>query len=224
MKKMQAWQKLLLLLILVISIPVLWWKVQYPSGSWNYKMTVTVETPEGVVPGEAVRTVSYHTEPRILPPQGGINYGIREGEAVVIDLGERGVLFALLRGKNLSSDYAYRVALEHLKAKYGKRTMKPVGKQVSLPQRDWPMFVTFEDFDDPVSVVEIDSSNIEDFFGEGVSIKNVVIKITDESIKWKIHKYISWIDDLKMKYLHGGSTGGKAPLGLHGGHFIIKGY
>lgn len=32
--------------ILVLGVAV-WWKVSFSSGTWRYKMTVTVETPEG---------------------------------------------------------------------------------------------------------------------------------------------------------------------------------
>src|SRR6218665_2890440 len=62
----------------------------------RYKMTVTVETPEGIKTGSAVREAGRYTEPSILPDQGGVFYRVIGGEAVVVDLAERGVLFALI--------------------------------------------------------------------------------------------------------------------------------
>src|SRR4051812_15423843 len=77
-----------------------------PSGSgdtFRYKMTVTVTTPEGDKTGSAVREVSVthglHLTPEMQP---AVHL---KGEAVVVDLGSRGVLFALLNGYYLGSDY-----------------------------------------------------------------------------------------------------------------------
>ena len=53
------------------------WRQAYPSGSWRYKMTVVVQTPEGIKTGSAVREVDVSCvfQPchasfsfRILPP------------------------------------------------------------------------------------------------------------------------------------------------------------
>jgi len=63
-------------------------------STFNYRITVEIETPESVKSGSAVRQISVRRQPR-LPDAGSISYNV-SGEAVVIDLGERGVLFSLI--------------------------------------------------------------------------------------------------------------------------------
>src|SRR5689334_19573264 len=65
----------------------------------RYRVTVTVETPEGIKTGSAVREASMYHETSILPDQGGTFYNIAKGQAVAVDLGKRGVLFVLLGGE-----------------------------------------------------------------------------------------------------------------------------
>ena len=57
-------------------------------------MTITVDTPEGVKTGSAVHEISNSKGLFGFPDAG--NPADIEGEAVVVDLGERGVLFALI--------------------------------------------------------------------------------------------------------------------------------
>jgi len=64
------------------------------SGTWRYRVTVEIETPEGIKSGSAVRELSVGT-PLINLPDAG-NPGRIRGEAVVIDLGVIGKVFSLL--------------------------------------------------------------------------------------------------------------------------------
>src|SRR4051812_10059597 len=84
------------LFLIVLAALIIGWNIAYPSGTWHYKMTVTVETPEGIKTGSAVRAVTVHLVPRLsLEVHPTIEV---KGEAVAVDLGRRGVLFALMRG------------------------------------------------------------------------------------------------------------------------------
>jgi hypothetical protein len=64
----------------------------YPSATLRYKVTVEIETPEGIKTGSAVREVFIQRQPEL--PESGPDIKPK-GEAVVIDLGKRGVVFAL---------------------------------------------------------------------------------------------------------------------------------
>lgn len=75
--------------VLVLIALIFAWKHFYPSGAWCYKMTVTVETPEGVKTGSAVREVYSRTDPALLV-NNGTHTILAKGDAVVIDLGSRG--------------------------------------------------------------------------------------------------------------------------------------
>ena len=70
------------------------WYWYYPAGSWRYEVTITVDTPEGVKTGSAIHEISNSKGLFGFPDAG--NPADIKGEAVVVDLGERGVLFGLI--------------------------------------------------------------------------------------------------------------------------------
>jgi hypothetical protein len=65
--------------------------------SYRYKMTVEVETPQGLRSGSSV--IEVRTSGGGLTNTGGIQSRV-QGEAVAVDLGSRGALFALLTARN----------------------------------------------------------------------------------------------------------------------------
>ena len=55
MKHFLAGLTLLLVLIVVLKLLIIY---KFPEVSWNYKVTVTVETPEGIITGYSVRKMT----------------------------------------------------------------------------------------------------------------------------------------------------------------------
>jgi len=100
--------------ILIIIAVYVGYEAFFNHGSWNYKLTLVVETPEGQVVGSAVRKVSAQRDPVILQwiPASGYGHAGVKGEAVVVDLGQRGVLFALLTGSDGSKGDALRMVFK----------------------------------------------------------------------------------------------------------------
>lgn len=206
-----------------------------PTASWRYKMTVTVETPEGLKTGSAAREV-------IIPS--GLNriYPKVKGEAVVVDLGKRGVLFALMRGPLSGPDYGYHVVFDVFPSPNPPLTPEGVNyyktlksaKAVLTPEQ-YPMFVRFKDINNPKTVenvldferigdgypihYRIKADHTEEMFGQGVKIKQVTLEMTDEPVTWGIEKWISWLPSVKMSYLDGSHHSRNSPLGLDGGAF-----
>lgn len=180
--------------------------------SWRYKMTVEVETPEGVKTGSAVREV---VEKFKYAPHLGKDFPYRikrdvKGEAVVVDLGERGKVFALLKGYWLGVDHAVLITnyaiprpkeYEERSAEYYD-TLKDV--EIVLNPYQYPMFVTFTDLSDPKTVVPllayeksnrpenwaVKGSNFEKNFGGGVKLKSVTIEMTDEKVTEEALKHL----------------------------------
>jgi hypothetical protein len=178
------------------------------SDSWRYKMTVEVETPEGLKTGSAVREVTVHHGLKLTPemlPQVDL-----KGEAVVVDLGKRGILFVLNSG-----DYGTDILFKMFPGndKQGKVTITP---------NLYPNFAKFLDVNKPTSVENVRAENdqiidqlrkydpyrrmvsFEDAFGAGVKLKTVTIEITSEPITWGIEKYLPWIPTIG-----GGTLSGK---------------
>jgi hypothetical protein len=167
----------------------------------KYKMTVTVETPEGIRTGYAVREAGRYTEPSILPDQGGTMYNINKGEAVVVDLGERGFLFVLLGGV----DEARTV----FKALYQDKS-NSAPASIKLSPTQYPKLVRFQDMTDPETiemVVEMEpcadpktgiphsavcvkKDRFEELYGEGVRLRAITIELSDEDVTRNAGQYI----------------------------------
>jgi hypothetical protein len=203
---------------LVVAIYMAW-SMAYPSGSWRYRMTVSVETPEGIKTGSAVREVHAYTYPQLLSTTMGHVY-VRKGEAVVVDLGKRGVLFALI-----GEDYGWRIVYNSFPFP-GSSPAETTGTtvryyrslktgNVTLTPEQYPMFVRFEDLNDPRTVkniyetgwcLENDSNGtcikegfhvkadrFEEMFGMGVRLKEVTIEMTDDPVTRDVQKYLPWL-------------------------------
>lgn len=207
------------LLVLVVGIAA-WWQFAFPSATWRYKMTVTVETPEGIKTGSAVRQIGQFTDFKIGDVGGGSAGAI--GEAVVVDLGARGKLFALLDG-----DDAYRVVFNAFPFE-GANTPEGIkyyshlknAKASLVEKNNIPTMVTFKDLKDPKTVMAVDRANLAGVFGTGVKLKDVTIEMTDEPVTWKIDTYLSWLLTLKAN-LDGSdiTTGSSYANTLHVGYF-----
>src|ERR1700728_2429725 len=91
-------RKLLIIVLIIIGIPVIWFWVSFPTVSYRYRLTVAVECDGQVHSGSSVIEVLLRFNPKWLPPSGGTYNVFVTGQAVLIDLGARGVLVAALGG------------------------------------------------------------------------------------------------------------------------------
>jgi hypothetical protein len=199
------------------------WDTVYPSGTLRYKMTVSVETPEGIKTGSAVREIYFYRTPQLVPDASPWIAGVSKGEAVVVDLGKRGVLFALMRGLvGRDTDYGHDIipnafpppdAANDISCchftKEGVRyyrTLK-IGF-TTLDIKEYPEFVRFRDLKDPKTVENvldmgkidehgnytIKADHFEEMFGKGVKLKEITIEVTDAPVTTGIDKYLQWLD------------------------------
>lgn len=179
---------------------------------WRYKMIVSVDTPEGIITGSAVRQMGNDTAGSSIPETG--NPADVRGEAVVVDLGERGVLFALISHQ---SDLEFYNAFPVPGQPFNNGGSTPEGIQyyASLPAGTkgrlnseyppgYPKLVTFKDMKDPKSVTEaqiwerksdglffLKEDRMEELFGQGVKLKDIKLEITDEPVTWeRVDKYL----------------------------------
>lgn len=215
------------------------------AGSWRYKVTVEIETPEGLKTGSAVRQVDVYLQYNVVGAKSTILKV--KGEAVAVDLGKRGVLFAVM-----GTDDYYTVFQKFpipgqppgaggtLPEGIKYYSQLKEGKAVLEPEQ-YPRLVRFRDMNDPKTVelvletggcermnaighcasgeFKVLADRFEEFFGEGVKLRNITIEMTGEPVTWDIDKYLSWLANLKGGYLDGGFTSRNAPYGLYGGNF-----
>ena len=155
-----------------------------PPHALHYRMTVSIETPDGIKTGSAVRDANALVVPKAAAadkkkkkktPQAEF-----EGEAVAVDLGKQGVVFALA-----DHTTGYGLSAEQLRLLPSGDDLKP-GVKVTLPEKDYPNFARFEDIEDPLSrtgVLETDS----------LKIKDVTIEITDAPVTQDLKKSLPWL-------------------------------
>ena len=163
-----------------------WLHVEYPWGTWRYRVTVVVDTPEGVKSGSAVREVRVHTEPGLL---GVSKQGVSRqvGEAVVVDFGEKGALFVLPMKEEITYAFPFNKGVGVL-APEGIRFYNGLqpGAKAPLPRDKFPRLVMFEDLKDPKSVKMVDPDALSETFGKGVVLKDISAEITNDPVTWGI--------------------------------------
>ena len=179
------------------------------TPDYRYRLTVEVDTPEGVKTGSSVIEVTQKlVRPGSSPAHRAIERHAR-GEAVAVDLPDGRTLFALLRSEDdvdwasaVMQTAAPKIAGETFEEKFDNMLLIK-GEKV-LP-RHWPPFagglvmsgyptlVTFGDLDDPTSVEEVDPDDLAATFGEGVGLKRIAVQMTDDPVTTGIEQRLGWV-------------------------------
>jgi hypothetical protein len=175
------------------------------SASYRYRMTVEVETPQGIKSGSSVMEVRL-ARGMAIGDQSGVTSGVF-GEAVVVDLPD-GPLFVLLQmpdaGPPLQDIVPY--------ALLGRRSDGPDGVmgdgaklgrtwfseyRAELPRtrengprvsgNNWPMMVRFRDINDPTSVQRVEP--------ESVGVRRILLETTGDDVTAGIEKRLNWLTD-----------------------------
>ena len=204
--------------------------------TYRFRLTVEVETPEGLKSGSSVIEVRSGVGGKAADPMAVYTTQAR-GEAVTIDLGKRGLMFALLRsGDNVdwagqammrgivpTSDAEQQQAMkdpwrDEIKARYARlltmRGIYDLPRQVDIlgPRDNYPMFVRFGDIADPRTVEQVDPDYLAKSFGPGVKLKRITVQLTDEPVTSGIEKRLGWLPDYFDKMLNGNSINNSTNL------------
>jgi hypothetical protein len=180
-----------------------------PTPDYRYRLTVEVETPEGLRTGSSVLEVEQRL---VRPGQSPANVDVRRrvrGEAVAVDLPGGQTLFALLRSDR-DIEWASRV-VHHAAPRVEGETHLEVPDNIFLIEgvvelpREWPrkgpydpwegrpMFVTFGDINDPTSVMRVDPDDLAASFGEGVRLKRLTVEITEDEVTTGLDQRLTWL-------------------------------
>ena len=193
-------------------------------GSWGFdgetttirsRLTLVVETPEGERSGSSVSQLTILSPGRLNRAIGfsSLHRAGEEGEAVVVDLGTRGVLFATLAneralqsgrsgmynaasvpfpqttfhgevGDGIWAKDDYTAYLEELNRR------KPRGE---LSFADLPVLVRFRDLSDPSSVAQVNPSDLAASFGPGVRLQRAFVEISGDPPTTGIEARLPWL-------------------------------
>ncbi len=177
------------------------------SQSYRYKLTLAVNTPDGVKRGSSVVELLFFD---VSIPERGTMHKL-SGEALYLDLGPgRRPLVALLTSQlhrkygkderwsldggpsdNLLSRL-YGVTLSTSILDYTSKISRMRGAH-EIAADDLPDLVTFADTKDPKSVIEIDPNDLKATLGAGVSWNEITLESTDEPVTKGIELKLPWI-------------------------------
>ena len=159
----------------------------YPTYNWRQKMTLEVQVGEQVHSASSVSEMRAVFVPKILPDAPPLQLEFR-GEAVVLDIPNRGKLFALLSGTS-SSEYSKYIAtnvfgdvLPRGSARARFSTLTRLRETREVPRDHYPVLVTFTDINDPTTVHRVDPVDLAATFGPGVSLKRITLEVTDGEV------------------------------------------
>jgi hypothetical protein len=179
----------------------------YERWEWNQKLTVEVLVDGKTVSGSAVSHIMWR-EANAL----GSYPNSYSGEATIVDLGERGMLFALIgEGTKQIAAYALHEELGVRRADYETlfpKIMRFRGVR-EVPRDHHPLLVTFTDISDPKTVQKVEPGNLAATFGPGVALGKITLEITEEDMtNGEVRKMIDWWCDLRRKRARlNGNTG-----------------
>jgi hypothetical protein len=191
------------------------------SASYRVRVTIAVDTPEGVKTGSSVWEIEAVKGTIKVGDVGTTNSGIA-GEAVVVDLPD-GPIFALLTigdGQRslqgaitdalvpgaLKGDFYSAVA--SLAPGWFKGSVKAelpreyVSPNLRDPEPRWPMMVRFKDINNPRSVERVDPASI--------GVKRISLETTNDDMTQGIEKrFPPWFEEINKSHskLSGNPTG-----------------
>jgi hypothetical protein len=192
------------------------------SESYRQRITVEVETPEGLKTGSSVSEVEWSYSDA-FGELGGSRAGAR-GEAVAVDLPDGQILFALRRSETdpdwLASAAARAVGDQIPPQSRGKGGyFEDHHLSGNFEPEHYPMLVRFRDIHNPTTMEIVDPDHLEGVFGNGVRIRRITLQITDDSVTSGIEKRLTWLPGLHGSYLDGSSIGSAKNGGMHAGYF-----
>jgi hypothetical protein len=195
------------------------------TNSWNQKLTMYIETPNGQIKASSVVQIKYTSALKWARELDSPDFR-QTGEAAVADLGDGRYVFALLTetGTDLSMAAYPGYHKGDLDLTQWIGTLVKQTEERELPSKAYPMLVSFADISDPTSVYEVAPDDFEARFGEGYALKRMTLQVTDEAVTEGVEDLLLWLKNLEGGYLQGGITSKNAPLGLHGGNFKMDSF
>jgi hypothetical protein len=190
-------RKFVIIVLILIATVVTWFKWNFPTVSYRYRLTVAVEVDGQVHSGSSVIEVWHRFNPRTLWHFAGTyNDGIW-GQAALVDLGARGVLVAALGGQGGSCtvDAPYLVGRAHEPASDRKpcvtgypatieneRALARKRGPVELTPDNLPAFIWFSDDTNLTTAKIVKPEESASVIGDSARLVSTQIQITNDPV------------------------------------------
>jgi hypothetical protein len=180
----------------------------FGGNSYRFKMTVEVDTPQGVRMGSSVYAVSAGNKTKLTSEEGS-RYMSVEGEAVAVDIAPGKTLFALLKTSAHYEDMG-SLSMQALDPLFTQKydTVESAARiaagdgirsPADVAPSDYSMLVTFTDMADPKSVTRVEPADLAASFGPGVKLRRITVAVTDAAVTSGIGKRLGWFNKYKIE-------------------------
>jgi hypothetical protein len=184
--------------IIAVSIAglVAAYSVLYPTTSYRFKITLNVDTPQGLKSGSSVMEVRDWRYPAWTTLGNNTGQSSLTGEAVFLDLGPsaegkpRNLIALLSRGANAENIDFYLLPGSAFEALWKQKVNSPdfrgsswelpklpIGTSAELRGDLVPTLVTFANLDDPTTARAVRPDDFPQSFGKSVTLRDVKIEI-----------------------------------------------
>jgi hypothetical protein len=199
----------------------------------RYRLTLQVEVDGVVHTGSGVIDTEWTHFPKWMQGFGSVWAVEARGDAIVVDLGSRGLLFALLTGPaRYDQGHPLRVDPTDPQAILGN--FRFIGREgitpesldrldlrqdvIDVPFSRLPALVRFGDIRNPGSWEQVNPADLAARFGPGVRLIGATLAITHAPISRGIDARLPWFNDLKKHEREYRDGGPLAPLGTMAFH------
>ena len=173
--------------------------------SYRFRMTVEVQTPQGLKTGSSVYEVTAGKRWQILPDARSRKVSVR-GEAVAVEIAPGKTLFALLK-THAHFENMVGLSMATLDRQFTDRydvvaTAKRLaarsddGPAVAVDPKNYPVLVTFSDPGSSASVTLVNPADLAATFGNKISLKRITVQITRDPVTTGIEKRLAWLDSV----------------------------
>lgn len=177
-----------------VAAVVIAYGVAYPSLTLRYRLTLEAEVDGKPMTGSGVIEVTYSKQPEFA--SGRDRVSSHRGEAVVLDLGDRGTLFALLKAGSDSRSIPESIVLRAFNfdggafpgptVEEGFKKLRQLSGKRDLALDNLPMLVRFRDINDPKTVERVSPLNIAERFGSDAKLVGATLEIVPAGI-WPLN-------------------------------------
>lgn len=189
----------------------------------KYRLTVTLRIHGRRVSGSSVRRLRFHQGLRSA--QGlDVDRWRTEGDAAVVDLGERGLLFATLGARRFDTTQGiwyvggdpWMPLAPFFRAygPYGPAWRRSSSSAVVLQPAEYPVLVTFPDRSRADSLLDVDPADLSASFGPGVELGSISVQVTHDRVtRGVVQDALPWLSRLvPYKAISGKLTGSSRRL------------
>jgi hypothetical protein len=168
----------------------------YPTTSYRFRITLNIDTPQGLKSGSSVMEVRTWRYPAWMTLGNNTGESILKGEAVFVDLGPgedgkprnivalmalgplgKGHEFYLLPGIVFEPLWQQKQSSPEFRAPSSELPKLPVGTKAELRGDLIPTLVTFSNVNDPKTVRAVPPDNFGEILGKGISFRDAQIEI-----------------------------------------------